>query len=158
MNCLNNIELQKYIDNELDANTRAAMSNHLDFCKKCTESHMELLKGIQLINESLDVLFSEPGPIPPVDQYLRKSVPKTKTPSMKILLKIAAAVLVLAVSFSVIHYYSQQHTEIPKNECIVYELMSDYDPNEQWHNNQMLVTISNANNEIEFSFIMDNND
>ena len=156
MNCLNSTEIQEYIDKEVDAEIYTAISRHLDSCDKCTRSYVELLSDIRMISESLDTLSLKPVNIPPIDQFIEKNSHKYR--GLSILLKVAAVTLILIASYILIHNYSKQTDQVAPDEWMAYEyeLMRDYDPNVQWHNNQMFVTIRNTANEIEILLIIDN--
>lgn len=156
MNCLNSTDIQKYIDNEMGVAERALVSAHLNSCQECKKLHFDLLEDIRLIDEALEVFKTEPEHIPPIEEYT--TAQKEAIFRMPMFLKVSAAILFIAISTSVFLTYFQQPEIINQNEMIYYSLMNDSDPNEQWHDNQMLITISNDKNEIVFSFLMDNND
>ena len=156
MNCLNRTEIQEYIDNEMSDAKRIDIFSHFDSCKECNKMHLELLDDIRLIDEAMEVFKIEPEHIPPIERYT--SAKKTMVFRMPIFMKITAAILLIVISTSIIVTYFQQPEIISENEMMVYSFMNDSDPNEQWHDNQMLLTISNDKNEIVFSFLMDNNE
>jgi len=156
MNCLSNNKIQEYIDNELDASELSLVSNHINSCEECKKLHFELLADISFVNDALSVFKTEPKNIPSIEKY--SDIKKVSVFRMPIFLKVSAAVLFIAISISIILAYYQKPEIINENEMMYYSLMNDSDPNEQWHDNQMLITISNKKNEIVFSFLMDNND
>ncbi len=156
MNCLNNIELQKYIDNEFDEPTIKAISKHIQQCNKCENEYKLLLADISDLKESLSILKVEKIEIPPIENFYQNENRKTKIAFLPRLLKIAAIVLFIAVSFSMARYFINQPQEFSQNELTIHSLMIDTDPNQQWHNNEMIITICNANNELVTSMLMDN--
>ncbi len=156
MNCLNRIKIQEYIDNEINVTMRDLISTHLDSCEKCNKLYLESLDDIRFINESLLVFKTEPEYHLSFEEYAvsqRKHFLKTP-----IFLRTIAAILLIFISTSIALLYFQQPKINSENEMMVYSLMDDFDPNKQWHDSQMLLTITNEKNEIVFSFIMDNND
>ncbi|MFK5856183.1 MAG: zf-HC2 domain-containing protein [Bacteroidota bacterium] len=156
MNCLNRTEMQEYVDNEMSGAKRRGVSSHFDSCKECNKIHLELLDDIRLIKGAMEAFKIETEHIPPIERYT--SAKKTMVFKMPLFMKITAAILLIVISTSVVVTYFQQPEIICENEMMVYSFMNDSDPNEQWHDNQMLLTISNDKNEIVFSFLMDNNE
>ncbi len=156
MNCLNNIELQSYIDNELDIITTKNVQSHIESCNKCSEQYDELLEDIRNINESISEIEIPSFNIPPIDNLVKNQQSTTKTHRLSTLVKFAAAIVFLIVSFSVVNNYYKHSGKSIENELIIYELANDSDPNEQWHNSEFVVTLSSANDEIILSVIMDN--
>ncbi len=155
MNCLNRGEMQEYLDNELNVAEHTLVSTHINSCQECKKLHLELLEDIRFVNEALEVFKTEPEHIPTIVKY--NSTKKTSVLRMPMFLRITAAILLIAISTSIIVTYFQQPEIISENEMMVYSLLNDSDPNEQWHDNQMILTITNDKNEIVFSFLMDNN-
>jgi len=155
MNCLSSSKIQEYIDNELDPSGLSLVSNHINSCEECKKLHLELTDDIKFVKITLSVFNTEPNIIPPIEKY--SHIKKISVFRMPIFLKASAAVLFIAISISIILTYYQKPEIINENEMMYYSLMNDSDPNEQWHDNQMLITISNDKNEIVFSFLMDNN-
>ncbi len=156
MNCLSSSKIQEYIDDEMGVAERALVSVHFNSCQECKKLHFDLLEDIRLIDEALEVFKTEPEQIPPIEEYT--DAQKETVFRIPMFLKVSVAVLFIAISISVILTYLQQPEKISENEMIYYSLMNDSDPNEQWHDNQMLLTVTNKDNEILFSFVMDNND
>lgn len=156
MNCLSSTEIQKYIDNEMSDSENMLVSNHINSCAGCKKQYLELLEDIKLVKETLDILKTEPQDIPSIENYMYTQ--KTVRFGIPMLLKTAAAILLFAISISISLTYFQQPEKFTENEIMFNNFMNDSDPNEQWHDNQMLITISNDKNEIVFSFLMDNND
>lgn len=157
MNCLSEIDHQRYIDKEMDDNSLVAISKHLESCEKCMKVYLDILDEIRFVNESLSVLSVDPKDIPPVDQFVSKTKTQKKSVTISMFIKLAAAILILGLSFTVVWDYFQKPVIENYNDKIVYDIMEDYDPNEQWHDNQMIVTISNPDNIVELTLIMDNN-
>lgn len=156
MNCLNRNEIQEYIDNEIRDSESMLVSDHINSCAGCKKQYLELLEDIKFIKETLDVFEIEPKYIPSIENYMYTQ--KTKRYGIPIFLKTAAAILIIAISISISLTYFQQPEKFTENEMMFNNFMNSSDPNEQWRDNQMLITISNDKNEIVFSFLMDNKD
>lgn len=56
MNCLNRVEIQEYIDNEVTAFRKEEIHNHLSDCRKCSDVYEEALGDLGIINDLLDEL------------------------------------------------------------------------------------------------------
>jgi len=156
MNCLNKAKIQEYIDNELGDAEHTLITSHLNSCQECKKLHLELLEDIRLIDAALGIFKIEPRHIPTTEIYT--SHQKKAVFRIPVFIKATAAILLIVISISFIlsQYHKSENIEAAK--IVVNSFINDTDPNEQWHDNQILLTISNDKNEILFSFIMDSDD
>lgn len=94
-----------YIDSELDASAGAAVLLHMDNCQTCRTEYEKLLRGWQ----ALDVWEDVPPPELLKERILRAARPERRFFSMRVLVPIAAAVLLFV---SIALYYAGQKTGI----------------------------------------------
>jgi predicted anti-sigma-YlaC factor YlaD len=154
MNCLSREEIQEYVDMEMDALKRISVIKHLNSCEECGKLHKEQLDDIRFISESLNILEISPDEIPSIEKYVKNRL-KHRFVISDILKAVAAIfVITISVSLSIIYFGSSENK--PNNDWMVNNVNEYSDPNKQWHDNQMIITLLDNNNELVLSFNMDN--
>lgn len=156
MNCLTREETQKYIDNELSADMHNCISNHITSCEICKALHFEVLEDIKQLHKYLQVFQVDAEPIPPAENIINAQ--KTSVFTAPVFLKSIAAIILILVTLSISISYFDKPDRITESEWIVNNLLNDNDPNKQWNDNQILITITNSSDELVLSLALDNND
>jgi adenine-specific DNA methylase len=129
MNCLNRIEIQKFIDNEVSSVLIAEIEGHLAKCSHCRSLYKSSLRDLEMINNLLSELDRD------MDTCLNKSdihVGKKR----KTLLRIGAALFAAASVIALILFSQRKEIvisdEVPYSEIIIYEYYNN-DLNKLWH-------------------------
>ncbi len=156
MNCLTREETQKYIDNELSADMHNCISNHIKSCDICKGLHSEVLKDVKQLHKYLQVFQVDTESIPPVENIINAQ--KTSVFTTPVFIKSIAAIILILVTLSILIPYFDKPDRITESEWIVNNLLNDNDPNKQWNDNQILITITNSSDELVLSFALDNSD
>lgn len=156
MNCLKRSEIQEYIDKTLSFTKEAYVLNHIDNCKVCREEYHEMIDDLELVHRSLGTLDIKPEQLPSIETYIDSK--RTNSVRVPFVLKMAAALLfvLLTIVIGISDYH--QPERIAEKEWMLNNFLIGTDPNKQWHENQMIITITNSENELVHSFVLDNND
>lgn len=92
MNCIDQIILQRYIDNECSANEKAAIEEHLKECSSCREKFEEQLHQCLFIKQVISELTDEHVLIPTFEIPQRQKKLKIRS---EIIYAISAACIIL---------------------------------------------------------------
>ncbi|MFA9389002.1 MAG: zf-HC2 domain-containing protein [Prolixibacteraceae bacterium] len=94
MNCIDKIEIQKYIDNECSSYEKVSIAEHLSGCNSCNSNYLHQLEQSSSIKKDLNLLNSKRIEIPPF-----RTPTKTKFQRFEnyIIYSLSAACLLLFV-------------------------------------------------------------
>lgn len=145
MNCLNRVEVQEYIDNELSADRRNEIEQHLSICSSCREQHVNSVIDKDLINGMLNGLNDE---IPvPTKAFSNPDVKREKhLTKYLIILMAAASVLTFILLFRQPAGFVE---EAPDAEKLVNEFYEGKDLNKMWHDNSQILILQDDEGNIE---------
>jgi hypothetical protein len=139
MKCLNRIEMQEYIDKEVDPVIEIEMQNHLKTCEKCASLFNEALNDKAKINK----LVGQVGPIDEAD-----SIPEFKFPVIRENRSISFRFVLITVAASLIGFILLFHFEkepltakVPEAEILIYEFYDGKDLNKLWHDKAQILII-----------------
>lgn len=153
MKCLSRIDMQLYIDNEFSSEKKTEIEKHLQNCNDCNELFIEATK------EKLDVLamlsFCD-------ERNAACNIPEFKVPVKKYkinrfqVLKIAASIILVFGLYFALHEKAEYNKKPVDTLSSAFESIDNSDPNKKWHKKQMEVVITDANGNIEETFISEN--
>lgn len=140
MDCLSDLILQHYQDNEERDYDRDLITDHLAGCNSCRER----LEDMRLEKEEISELLSvfAPEEIPVIEFRRRTSLSRRLWPLIP---ASAASVILLILLFSGQKKNNESVLEI---ERTVYEYMSEQDPNLLWQENSVQIIIERENGEL----------
>lgn len=136
MKCLSRIEMQEYIDREVDPATEAEINSHLVNCEKCTSLYTKAIEDKTLITNLLNtiVLKNETEVIP---EFKLPKLKSKKVIFIRIGIVLAAASLIGIVFL--LRFDRKPVTEkIPEAEMIMYEYLEGKDLNKLWHDKSQI--------------------
>ena len=153
MKCLNRTDMQYYIDNEYPIEKMAEINVHLLNCIPCNDLLIEATKEK---NDLLKIIMCYD------DKNTDIFIPEFKIPSQKSrfnkfhIIKIAASIIIiLGLYFSI--YETSKHKKPQSNQFrSEFQSIDNSDANKKWHKKQMEIIITDANGNIEESFISEN--
>ncbi|HNX66709.1 MAG TPA: hypothetical protein PKH02_07485 [Bacteroidales bacterium] len=139
MRCLSRVEIQKYIDNEVDPTVYGEMSEHIRNCSGCSALHKEAIRDKELITGFLSLAE---------EQVKNEAIPAFKIPAEKrfavsykwTLSLLAAASLAGLVIFIRIDRKPHE-SAIPEAEIIKMEYLDGNDLNKLWHDKSQILII-----------------
>jgi hypothetical protein len=139
MRCLSRVEIQKYIDNEVDPTVYGEMSEHIRNCSGCSVLYKEATQDKELMNRFINMAEGHDK---------NETVPVFKIPVDKrfpvsfkwAILLLAAASLTGFIIFIRIDN-KQQKTTIPEAEIIRMEYLDGNDLNKLWHDKSQILII-----------------
>jgi preprotein translocase subunit SecG len=145
--------MQLFIDNELSYDEKATIFNHLKHCEKCSDLYQETIQDKENLLQILSLLDSD---------FSENEIPEFKKPTLQkrinrfTILKIAASFVLLMGLFFL--WKTNQDKQKNKNDSLQaqYELLDQTDQNKKWHKKQIDVVITDANGNIEETFMLEN--
>lgn len=158
MNCLNRLEIQKCIDNEIEPAFKEEMLGHVKYCQKCSNLYQEAIEEKEMVHTALFELdiFLEETEIQKFNHT--HQTPKQNNKKTYFFLKIAGSIILITGLFWIFSKKFKSGYNTFETERAIIEMISDTDPNTQWHNKQMIVIVNDEKGELIHSFLIDNND
>ncbi len=146
MNCLNETEIQKYIDSELPETMLNEVKVHLEMCSVCNE-------GIRQAQESKSEVFTFLDEFAaldlPVEIPVFKAMPKKMSLKRYVLFTSIAASILLIIGFGIrMNNQRTSKKQIINITKAQYEITRNTDPNKMLHNKQIIVVITNSSGEV----------
>jgi hypothetical protein len=145
MNCLNRVEVQEYIDNEISSDRRAEIEQHLSLCSSCRELYGRALSDKDLINGLLHGLENE-IPVPSKDFSYPERGRKKHNSLYIIMVMAAASVITFILLF---RQRSDVVEEIHDEEKLVQDFYDGKDLNKMWHDNSQILILKDDDGNIQ---------
>jgi hypothetical protein len=151
MKCLSRIEIQEYLDKELEPSLMAEISDHLGKCEVCSKIYNQAV-----IDKALIVKLMGQRNSP--DEIVH--VPEFKPPEEKSSKKIYLRVIELLAAASVIGLIimirpagTPVFNTIPEAEMMEYEFYDGKDLNKLWHDKTQILIIQDEKGHVIQSII-----
>lgn len=138
MNCLNRVEIQEYIDNEIAPARRIEIEAHLEDCHACKGSCEKALIDKELVKKIFTIAEPFSGRIP---TFRKPGITRRKRIFIIVAELVVAASLIGLILF--VKNISRGSVELPVEE-IIYQDLNNADLNKLWHE-KAPVTFSNDN-------------
>jgi hypothetical protein len=138
MKCLSRIDIQEYIDNEINQDDVSEIMDHLGNCEKCISLYKQALDEketvIRLLRAIEPELIKEPIPlfIPPVG-------PITKKIYLPLVIKILAAASILGFIFLYRPQRLAENEKMMNSEILMNEFYNGKDLNKMWHEKSQII-------------------
>jgi hypothetical protein len=146
MNCLNEIEIQQYLDYELPEEIMNEVEQHLKLCSTCKETYSQSLESKSQVFAFLDEFASFDLP---------RQIPVFKLGSKKrglkkiIVITSIAASIILFIGFGIkINYQNTTQKQINNITKATYEITRNTDPNKMLHDKQVIEVTTNSSGEV----------
>jgi predicted anti-sigma-YlaC factor YlaD len=155
MNCLSKIEMQLYADKELESALKAHIELHLLNCTTCNKLYESTLKDIKMVHTIISARenkYDFNSEIPTFKLTQRKeSRPLHKNKHM--FLKIVATLILIAICGTFVIKKNFKKTTLANIDNVSLELNNHQEPNKQWHENQIIMVITDENGEPVHTYI-----
>ncbi len=140
MNCLNRIEIQRYIDGEVSAEEKDAFLKHMETCSLCKslwdQAKLEINQTNQII--SLAQMDEDQIPIPGFIQIPVKTLRK----KWIIYSSVAAGILIIVgVFLNQMIMKNTRNERIENAKLEIERYIYDSDPNKLWNEKESIITI-----------------
>ncbi|MCX6333737.1 MAG: hypothetical protein NT092_05455 [Bacteroidia bacterium] len=151
MKCLSRIEVQEYVDKELDPSMMVETSDHLEKCETCSMLLRQAIADKVLISNiigqgnDLDEFAKIPTFAPPV-LYKKKITFYRFIPYM-----IAVSMIGLILLFKTDK--KQLMESIPEAEILMYEFYDGKDLNKMWHEKSQIIILQDEKGNVIQSII-----
>lgn len=151
MNCLNETDLQKYLDRELPDEILMNTEKHLGSCPIC-DKHFRIAMETQLqVIHFLNEIQSGEPPIVIPDFQINRRKPVIK--KILVIASIAASILFIIGIGSRINNQKSTRKQLENITKARYEITRNTDPNKMLHQKQIIMVVTDASgNVIETSF------
>lgn len=156
MNCLDRVDIQQYMDSEVDVLRRDMIESHLQQCRRCKELYETAIQDKRIINEFISQTYSENEVIavPEFDIKLQKKKSSFYRVASSLPFKVAASIAFLIGLFFIIRTDVPSHNVASEDaDLMIMELFGNTEPNKAWHNGQMVFVIVDENGEVIQSFL-----
>jgi hypothetical protein len=151
MNCLNETEIQKYLDKEFPEQLLLEIADHLSTCTICKERFVEA-------RETKNQIFSFLDEVRALEQTIEvpefRPIKQNKSRKLIISVVSVAATVLILIGMG-IHLKSQnlKQKQSENTDKATYEITRKADPNKMFHDKQIIVVETNASGEVvETSF------
>lgn len=158
MNCLDRVTIQEYIDGEMDLSRSSMIDQHIEVCARCRSLHEESLEAKAYILGILDLMDGIQEQ-PKVPRMHREGPEKRYSPTKK---GVISAISVAAGMATVLGLLFSPNRNLPPEqmttgdaELLMLELIGDAEPNDSWHNSQMVIILTNDHGEVIQSYVSD---
>jgi hypothetical protein len=151
MKCLNRVEIQEYIDNEVNSSVKHEILLHLGKCEICSTLYNEAVEDKALINKFFEETFSESETYQ-IPEFRLPAIKRKKTILFRSALLLVAASLIGLIFL--VHFGRKPVKEkIPEAEVIMYEYLDGKDLNKLWHDKSQILIIEDNNGNVIQSII-----
>jgi hypothetical protein len=149
MRCLSRIEIQEFLDKEVDSSLEAMISDHIEKCEKCSLLYKEAKEDKILINNLLKIDIDEMQSIP---EFRLPVIPKERSLLTRIVPLLTAAVL---IGFILLFRYDKKPKieEITEAEMLMYDFYEGKDLNKLWHEKKQILIIKDERDNVIQSII-----
>jgi hypothetical protein len=146
MKCLSRIEIQKYLDKELEPSQMEEISAHLKKCENCSVLFKQAVADKELVNKLLEggSDFDETSAIP---EFIPPVLYKKKVSIYRFIpYIIAASIIGLILLFRTGRAPATE--PIPEAEIMLYEYFDGQDLNKMWHEKSQILIIQDEKGNI----------
>jgi hypothetical protein len=150
MNCLNRLELQRFIDNEASIEELESFTSHIETCAQCRS----LLETAKVEKDEIFKFLS----FTMMDEK-DISIPTFKIKSAKAQNKwvfyfsAAAASILIIISVFLHQKSNARNNRIARTNMEVAKSLYDADPNKLWNENKSIIAITDGDGNLIFSNI-----
>lgn len=149
MKCLNRIEIQEFLDKEIEPSVMARISDHIEKCERCSSRFREAVEDKGMINKLLGDSPQDKISIPP----FKRSVFGKKRNRFFSIVPILTAAAVIVFIFLFRSHREQVSGKIPEAELIMHEFLDGKDLNKLWHEKTQLLIIQDEKGNVIQSII-----
>jgi len=149
MKCLNRIEIQEFLDKEIEPSLIARISDHIEKCEKCSSLYREAVEDNGMINKLLGDSSQDKISNPP----FKRTVFGKKRDRLFGIVPILTAAAVIVFIFLFRSHREPVSEKIPEAELLMYEFLDGQDLNKLWHDKTQLLIIQDEKGNVIQSII-----
>lgn len=151
MRCLSRIEIQEFIDNEVNPGRERDIQSHLKHCEKCSILYRTALNDKDTITRFLSdgIPLDENTSIP---EFQLRVIKRKRTDYVRMISLITAASLIGCILLYRLDRKPLSE-KIPKAEIILYDYIDGKDLNKLWHNKSHIVILDDEKGDVIQSVI-----
>jgi hypothetical protein len=151
MKCLSRIEIQEYLDKELEPSIMADIKDHLKKCETCSILYRQAIADKVLIGELIDQV-NNPDEATPVPEFVPPVLYRKRISFYRIIPYLIAASLIGMILL--FRTDKIQHSEnYSEAEIILYEFYDGQDLNKMWHEKSQIIILQDEKGNIIQSII-----
>jgi hypothetical protein len=149
MNCLSRIEIQEFLDKEIEPSLIARISDHIEKCDNCAKLYQQAVEDKAIIDKLLGSSSDK-----------NVSIPEFKYPGSRkkrnILYWVVPALVAAAIiGFIFILRFNSKpvNIKIPEAEILMYEFYEGKDLNKLWHEKTQIIILQDEKGNVIQSII-----
>lgn len=152
MNCLNRLEIQRYLDREADSEEMLAWEQHLTMCPRCTKERESAQQELEEFKNLLDLSNTDMTDFEiPVFQ---SSVAENPLRNWAMYASAASILLVLGITWNLSRQHQSAQCNININNQINANLYNE-DANKLWNEKASVITIIDKDGHLIYSSLND---
>ena len=151
MKCLSRIEIQEYLDRELEPSLMVEISDHLGKCEICRKIYNQAV-----IDKALIVKLMGQKNSPDETVQIPEFIPPEEKSSKKIymrVIEIMAAASIIGLIFLFQKTKTSAFEKIPQAEMVLYEFYDGKDLNKMWHEKAQIIILQDEKGNVIQSII-----
>ncbi len=152
MNCLNRLEIQRYIDKEASREEMESFTNHMQNCAQCRSIWETAKIEVEQVNQYLSFIAMD-------EQLFQnptfKSKPNTFRKKWIFFSSAAASVLIMLSVFLYQQKVNAKEERIARANMEIERSLYNSDPNKLWNEKQSIITITDEDGNLIYSNITD---
>lgn len=149
MNCLSRIEIQEFLDKEIEPSLIARISDHIEKCDNCAKLYQQAVEDKAMVDKLLGI-----------NSEKNVSIPEFKYPGSRkkrnILYWVVPALVAAAIiGFIFILRFNSKpvNIKIPEAEILMYEFYEGKDLNKLWHEKTQIIILQDEKGNVIQSII-----
>lgn len=139
MNCLSRIEVQEYLDKEVNPEMAEKILQHLDSCSECSLLYRQTENDKELVHKLLNMGEQQDRDVE-IPVFRRPEIYRKKITVYRLIPYILAASLVAFIVL-VRNDKTPDMTGIPEAEILLYQYYQGQDLNKMWHEKSQLIIL-----------------
>jgi len=151
MKCLSRIEIQEFLDKEIEPSLMARMSDHIEKCENCSMLFRQAVADKALIGKVIGMSDTTEDSIP-VPEFVLPVLNKKRITFYKVIPYLVAASVI-----GIIFLFRSDKTpvleNIPEAEILLYEFYDGKDLNRMWHEKSQIIILQDEKGNVIQSII-----
>jgi hypothetical protein len=148
MNCLNRLDIQRFVDNEITPSEKGEFVEHIQACAKCNELFYIAQNESRMVKKLLssDLEFN----VVTIPVF---SVQKEKKKKKWLYYAAAASILIFLFTLGILDHKKSATAEINKSKAdiLIDQYLYESDPNKIWNEKQSCITITDEHGEVIYN-------
>jgi hypothetical protein len=149
MNCLSRIEIQEFLDKEIEPSLIARISDHIEKCDNCAKLYQQAVEDKAMVDKLLGINSEKNVSIP---EFKYQGSRKKRNILYWVVPALVAAAI---IGFIFILRFNSKpvNIKIPEAEILMYEFYEGKDLNKLWHEKTQIIILQDEKGNVIQSII-----